>query len=117
MFFIEARLEAGAELAWPDEHVERGVYVVEGELEWDGLSVQPDQMAVQTGPAAAPLRARSACRMMLIGGAPLDGERHLWWNFVASSRERIEQAKSDWAGRRFAVVPGDEDEYIPLPSR
>ncbi|HET6804484.1 MAG TPA: pirin-like C-terminal cupin domain-containing protein, partial [Frateuria sp.] len=69
------------------------------------------------GGTAAPLRARAPSRLMLFGGAPLDGERHLWWNFVASSRERIERAKADWSAGRFGVVPGDEEEFIPLPER
>jgi redox-sensitive bicupin YhaK (pirin superfamily) len=54
---------------------------------------------------------------MLFGGAPLDGERHLWWNFVSTRRERIEQAKADWQARRFDAVPGDDEEFIPLPPR
>jgi redox-sensitive bicupin YhaK (pirin superfamily) len=115
MFLIEASLAAGAVLDWPDGHAERGVYVIEGEIEWDGVVVGTDRMAVQGGRAASPLRSRGPGRVILFGGAPLDGERHLWWNFVASSRERIEQAKADWAAGRFGVVPGDEDEFIPLP--
>ena len=115
MFLIEATLAEGSVLDWPDEHPERGVYVVEGELEWGGTVLSADRMAVQTAGAAAPLRAREASRLVLFGGAPLDGERHLWWNFVASSRERIEQAKAGWAAGRFGVVPGDEEEFIPLP--
>jgi redox-sensitive bicupin YhaK (pirin superfamily) len=91
------------------------VYVIEGEVEWDGVVVGTDRMAVQGGRVALPLRSRGPGRVILFGGAPLDGERHLWWNFVASSRERIEQAKADWAAGRFGVVPGDEDEFIPLP--
>ena len=115
MFLIEATLAEGSVLDWPDEHPERGVYVVEGELEWGGTVLSADRMAVQTAGSAAPLRAREASRLVLFGGAPLDGERHLWWNFVASSRERIEQAKAGWAAGRFGVVPGDEEEFIPLP--
>lgn len=116
MFFVEARLAAGAELAWPAEHAERGVYVVAGEAQWGELALGADRMAVQTGDRTVPLRARSDSRMMLFGGAPLDGERHLWWNFVAHSRERIERAKADWAAGRFGTVPGDEEEFIPLPA-
>jgi len=117
MFFIEARLEAGAVLELPDEHAERGVHVIEGVLEWGGESLAQGQMAVQAGPPAPPLRARSASRVMLFGGAPLDGERHLWWNFVSSTPERIGQAKDDWREQRFGKVAGDEDEFIPLPER
>ncbi|MGN2252611.1 pirin family protein [Frateuria sp. GZRe12] len=115
MFLVEANLVEGATLDWPGEHAERGVYVVEGEVEWGDVVVGVDRMAVQGGNAAAPLRARAPSRLMLFGGAPLDGERHLWWNFVASSRERIEQAKADWVAGHFGVVPGDYKEFIPLP--
>lgn len=116
MFFIQAQLEAGAEVILPDEHAERGVHVVEGEVSWGDLSVSAAQMAVQAGSSAPPVRAKTASRLMLFGGAPLDGERHLWWNFVSSSRERIEQAKADWAAQRFGKVSGDEEEFIPLPA-
>jgi hypothetical protein len=61
------------------------------------------------------IRALEPSRIMLLGGAPLDGERHIWWNFVSSSPERIEQARGDWRERRFPKVPGDELEFIPLP--
>lgn len=116
MFFIEATLEAGAELAWPEQHIERGVCVVDGAVEWDGVTVQPMQAAVQTGTFSPALRAPVKSRVMLFGGAPLDGERHLWWNFVASTRERIEQAKADWSAQRMGKVVGDEEEFIPLPA-
>jgi redox-sensitive bicupin YhaK (pirin superfamily) len=115
MFFLEVQLAAGAELALPAEHAERGVHVVEGAVRWGELEVGAQQMAVQAGPAAPSLRAREPSRLMLFGGAPLDGERHLWWNFVASTRERIEQAKADWREGRFPKVPGDDREFIPLP--
>jgi hypothetical protein len=72
-------------------------------------------MLVFTPRAAATLRAVSDARLALIGGAPIDGERHIFWNFVSSSRARIEQAKRDWRQGRFAKVPGDEQEFIPLP--
>ncbi len=115
MFFLEVRLAAGIELALPTEHAERGVHVLEGAIRWGELEVGAQQMAVQAGPAAPALRAHAASRLMLFGGAPLDGERHLWWNFVASTRERIEQAKADWREGRFPKVAGDEQEFIPLP--
>lgn len=114
IFLLEVKLAAGAELAWPEHHVERGVFVVEGALDWAGLSIGPAQMAVQTGSSAPSLKATQSSRVILFGGAPLDGERHLWWNFVASSRERIEQAKADWKAQSMGKVPGD-DEFIPLP--
>jgi len=116
MFFIEAHLDAGAEMALPEEHAERGVHVIEGAASWGDLTLSATQMAVQTGAAAPVVRAKEASRLMLFGGAPLDGERHLWWNFVSSSRERIEQAKADWQAQRFGKVIGDEEEFIPLPT-
>jgi redox-sensitive bicupin YhaK (pirin superfamily) len=112
---LEVKLAAGTELALPPEHAERGVYVVEGALHWGGLDLAATQMAVQAGASAPPLLAHEDSRLMLFGGAPLDGERHLWWNFVASRRERIEQAKADWAAGRYTPVPGDDQEFIPLP--
>jgi redox-sensitive bicupin YhaK (pirin superfamily) len=113
---LEVKLAAGTELALPPEHAERGVYVVEGALHWGGLDLAATQMAVQAGASAPPLLAHEDSRLMLFGGAPLDGERHLWWNFVASRRERIEQAKATWAAGRYTPVPGDDQEFIPLPS-
>jgi redox-sensitive bicupin YhaK (pirin superfamily) len=117
MYFIEARLQAGAELPLPGGHAEHGIYVVEGEVDWGGQIVTAERMAVRTASPLPGLRSRTASRLMLFGGAPLDGERHLWWNFVASTRARIEQAKADWAEGRFGLVPGDEKEAIPLPPR
>jgi redox-sensitive bicupin YhaK (pirin superfamily) len=115
MFFIQARMTAGSSLSLPAHHAERGVFVIEGDVVLDDLELEPLQMAVQAGGEPPLLVARSAATVMLFGGAPLDGERHLWWNFVSSSKERIEQAKADWAAQRFATVPGDDGEYIPLP--
>ena len=116
MFLLEVQLAAGAELALPQHHHERGVYVVDGAVSWGGLEVAAAQMAVQAGTSTPLLHARAASRLMLFGGAPLDGERHLWWNFVASSSERIELAKADWLAQRFPPVPGDQGEFIPLPT-
>jgi redox-sensitive bicupin YhaK (pirin superfamily) len=117
MFFVQAHLKAGTELEWPSEHVERGLHVIDGEVQWGDLTVASQRVAVQAGEKAAPLRATQDSRVMLFGGAPLDGERHLWWNFVASSHERIEEAKQAWAEQRFPRIPGDDQEFIPLPDR
>ncbi|MDE1893465.1 MAG: pirin family protein [Pseudomonadota bacterium] len=115
MYLLQADLAAGAELALPREHAEHGIFVVEGAVEWGGIEVGAARMAVQAGTPAPALRARAATRLMLFGGAPLDGERHLWWNFVASTRERIEQARLEWQAQAFGKVAGDENEFIPLP--
>ena len=116
IFLLEVKLAAGTEFALPPEHSERGIYVVDGKVRWGELDLTATQMAVQAGSSSPPLLATEDSRLMLFGGAPLDGERHLWWNFVASRRERIEQAKVDWAAGRYVPVPGDDQEFIPLPS-
>jgi redox-sensitive bicupin YhaK (pirin superfamily) len=115
LFYVEALLERGAELALPDEYAERAVYVVEGSITCDGRAHGAGTMLIFKPGRAARVCAGEAARIMLLGGAPLDGERHIWWNFVSSSRERIERAKDDWRNGRFDKVPGDEVEYIPLP--
>jgi len=114
MFYLAVELEPEATLDLPDEHAERAVYVVEGEVEVAGEAHEVGRMILFEEGKAAAVRARSWSRVMLLGGAPLDGPRHIWWNFVSSSLERIERAKVDWREERFAAVPGD-DERIPLP--
>ena len=116
LFYVEARLEAGAELALPDEYAERAAYVVEGAIECDGLRAEAGTMAVAEdgAKAPAPIRALESSRVMLLGGAPL-GKRYIWWNFVSSSEERIDRAKRDWKEGAFPKVPGDDVEFIPLP--
>jgi redox-sensitive bicupin YhaK (pirin superfamily) len=114
--YVSIDLAAGATLEIPDEHAERALYPVSGELALDGEPLPLEHLAV-LGPGTRPLvRAGAAARVMLLGGAPLDGHRHVWWNFVSSSRERIEQAKQDWREGRLGQVPG-ESERIPLPDR
>jgi redox-sensitive bicupin YhaK (pirin superfamily) len=114
--YVSIELQAGAALVIADEHEERALYPVEGELELDGQLLPLETLCVLTARGEPLLRARSAGRVMLLGGAALDGPRHLWWNFVSSSRERIEQAKDDWRAQRLGQVPG-ESEFIPLPER
>ena len=115
MFYLDARLSAGAELMLPDEYEERAIYVAEGGVELsDGLEVAEGTMAVFHPSVEVSLKAAVGSRIMLLGGAPLDAPRHLWWNFVASTPERLEQAKADWKNGGFDPVPGD-DEFIPLP--
>ena len=113
LFYLHAELEAGAEVDLPDDHAERAFYVVSGGLSVDGADYAPATLGV-VRPGAARLTATAASRVMLLGGAPLEGPRHIWWNFVSSSPERIERAKADWKAGRFPPVPG-ENEFIPLP--
>jgi len=115
LFYVEALMPAGSELVLENEYEERAAYIVEGAL---GCGVEPapeGRMLVFERGERAVLRAVSGSRVVLVGGAPLDGERHIYWNFVASSKERIERAKDDWREGRFPKVPGDEVEFIPLP--
>jgi redox-sensitive bicupin YhaK (pirin superfamily) len=116
MFYVAAELEAGGSLELPHEYEERGVYVVSGDVEIAGEIVSPRQLAVIEGGATVRIHARTPARLLLIGGAPLDGDRHIWWNFVSSSRERIDAAADLWQAGGFPQVPG-ETEYIPLPAR
>lgn len=114
MFYIHAEFDEGAMLTLQADHAERAAYVVSGSLEIAGRQYDSNTMAVLAPGAAVEMTARAASRVMLLGGATIDGQRHIWWNFVASTPERIEQAKADWTAGRFAAVPG-EDEFIPLP--
>jgi len=113
MLYLECRLPGGGHLALPNDEDELACYVVDGEVRIAGEACPPGVMAVAGPGQGLSLSASTASRVMVLGGTPL-GRRYVWWNFVASSRERIEQAKSDWTAGRFGKVPGD-DEFIPLP--
>jgi hypothetical protein len=121
MFYADAVLQPGASLPLPDEHEDRGVYVVEGAVEVAGTRYEAGQMMVFRPGDRVSLRAGGVgARLMLLGGATLEGSRYIWWNFVASSKERIEEAKEawrrgDWEHGRFQLPPGDDGEFIPLP--
>jgi redox-sensitive bicupin YhaK (pirin superfamily) len=114
LFYVEATLSAGTELPLPHEHRERAAFVVEGVVRCGDECIERSRMAVFAPGGTPTLCAQSGARVILLGGAPLDGERHIWWNFVSSSLERIEQAKLDWREGRFPPVPGETD-FIPLP--
>ena len=116
MFYLAAKLEPGAEVELPAEYAERAAYVVEGTIEAAEGRYGIGEMVLFGADEAAAIRAASAARVMLLGGAPLEGRREIWWNFVSSSAERIERAKLDWREDRFAAVP-DDAERIPLPER
>jgi len=114
MFYADAVLEPGARLPFAAAHEERGIYVVEGPIAIGGDSFEASQLLVLKPGEDITVEAPSGARIMLLGGEPLDGPRHIWWNFVSSSKERIEAAKADWKDGRFAKVP-QESEFIPLP--
>jgi redox-sensitive bicupin YhaK (pirin superfamily) len=113
--YVDARLDAGARLTIDEGHPQRAVHVAEGTARIGDREIGPGVMAVLRPGAEVSVEAEEPSRVMLLGGAPLDGDRHIWWNFVSSSKERIEKAKDDWRSGRFGKVPGDEKEWIPLP--
>ena len=110
-------LAAEAELELAPEAVERALYVLEGEAQLDGTDIPEKHLLVLDRGVRHVLRAKTPLKAMLLGGEPLDGPRHMWWNFVSASKERIEQAKHDWDDGRFGLIPGDDVERIPLPDR
>lgn len=114
LFYLHAMLETGARMTLPTGHSERAVYVAGGTIEVSGRSYNQGQMLVFNKTAEPVIVARTQATMMVLGGEPL-GERFIWWNFVSSRRERIEQAKADWEQGRIQLPPGDSQEFIPLP--
>jgi redox-sensitive bicupin YhaK (pirin superfamily) len=115
--YAEVRMDPGSRIAVPAEHHERAAYVVEGSLSCGPETAETGRMLVFSKGARVTLEAHTETRVMLLGGAPLEGKRHIWWNFVSSRPERLEQAKLDWQQGRFPLVPGDEEESIPAPER
>jgi redox-sensitive bicupin YhaK (pirin superfamily) len=116
MFYVAADMEAGSALDLYPEHEQRGVYAIEGELVIAGEALPVHHMAVLQPWSTVRIEARSRVVMVLLGGSKLDGERLIWWNFVASSKELIASASARWRERKFAPVP-DESEFIPLPEK
>ncbi|MES1165550.1 MAG: pirin family protein [Verrucomicrobiota bacterium] len=117
LFYVDVSLPAGGALPLPRDHVERAAYVVEGAVSCGSQRVAARNMMVFAPGTAPTLRAEAPARLVLVGGEPLDGPRHVWWNFVSSRKERIEQAKQDWQRGLFAPIPGDDKEFIPLPDK
>ncbi|MGI9364629.1 MAG: pirin family protein [Rhizobiaceae bacterium] len=121
MFYADAVLEPGVGLPLPDEHEDRGIYVTQGSIEIAGDQFHSGQMMVfRPGDNLSIKAGPEGARIMLLGGETLNGPRYIWWNFVASSKDKIEQAKQAWAAGdwdhgRFKLPPGDQDEFIPLP--
>jgi redox-sensitive bicupin YhaK (pirin superfamily) len=113
--YVHAELAPGAALEVDDEHEERAAYVVSGSVTCDDKPFHSGDMLVFRPGAKAFVTASDASTVMLVGGATLAGTRHIEWNFVSSSQERLERAKDDWRNRRFPAIPGDDEEFIPLP--
>lgn len=115
MFYLGGQLDAGANFTVTNEHEERAVYVVDGSCNIDDQEITEGQMAVLTTGTDVRLQTDTGARIMLAGGAPLDGTRLIWWNLVASTQDLIDRGKAEWKNGDFSKVTGDEDEFIPLP--
>jgi redox-sensitive bicupin YhaK (pirin superfamily) len=113
--YCDVSLAAQTRLPLPGDHEERAVYLISGEVEIAGEKFAEGQLLVFRPGDSITITAATPARLLLLGGEKLDGPRHIWWNFVSSSQERIEQAKEDWRQKRFGLVPGDEQDFIPLP--
>jgi hypothetical protein len=113
--FADIHLTAGATLPIDTSHEERALYVIDGTIDIAGDTFEPGQLLVFKPGDRLSVTAASKAHVVLAGGAPMDGPRHIWWNFVSSRKDRIEQAKADWKAGHFDKVPGDEIEFIPLP--
>jgi redox-sensitive bicupin YhaK (pirin superfamily) len=113
-FYAEVTLETGKSAPLDSDYEERAIYVAQGEIEIAGESFEAPRLLIFRPGDNITLRAKSQSRLMFLGGSALEGPRYIWWNFVSSRRERIEQAKEDWKSGQFAPVP-TETEFIPLP--
>lgn len=113
--YVDVLLEAGAKIAIPPNAEERAIYVLEGDVEIAGDRFPPDRLLVFRPGDEIAIASTTGAHFMLFGGASLGSKRYIWWNFVSSSKERIEQAKEEWRTGRFDIVPGDDKEFIPLP--
>jgi len=114
--YVEVLLDAGSQAPLDPDTEERAIYIVDGEIEIAGDSFEGPRLLIFRPGDRITVRAKSKARLMFLGGTALEGPRHIWWNFVSSRKERIEQAKEDWKTGRFTPVPG-EHEFIPLPEK
>jgi redox-sensitive bicupin YhaK (pirin superfamily) len=115
MIYADIALEPGASVPIDADHEERALYLLSGNVEISGDRFGPGQLLILRPGDRITVSAATAARFLLLGGAPMDGPRYTWWNFVSSRKERIEQAKAEWKSGRFDSVPGDAEEFIPLP--
>ena len=113
-FYTEVTVNEGVSVPLDPDHEERAIYLVDGEVEIANERYEGPRLLIFRPGDRITVKAIKPTRMMFLGGDALEGPRHLWWNFVSSSKERIEQAKQDWKTGRFAHVP-NEHEFIPLP--
>jgi redox-sensitive bicupin YhaK (pirin superfamily) len=116
LFYGDVTLQPGGRIPLPVEHIERGVYIVEGSVEVAGDVFEAGRILVFHHKDPIVISSERGARFMMLGGEPMEGPRYIWWNFVSSTQERIDAAKDDWARAKFEIVPGDEKEFIPLPT-
>jgi redox-sensitive bicupin YhaK (pirin superfamily) len=114
MFYLHALIDRDTTFGLPKEHSERALYIVKGSLEMSGRTYTAGQMLVFNTGTDPTILAKENSTVMFLGGEPL-GERFIWWNFVSSRKERIEQAKADWENGRIVLPPNDNKEFVPLP--
>jgi redox-sensitive bicupin YhaK (pirin superfamily) len=112
--YLAAEMEAGQDFEWPRQYSEQAIYVVEGSIEIDGETVPPQNMVILPDAESVQVNCRDIARIAVLAGEPI-GPRFVWWNLVATTRERIREAAETWAAGGFDRVPGD-DEFIPLPT-
>lgn len=113
--YLDLELQDGAQIEIPSNAEERALYVITGSITIAGIEYPPEQMLVLHPGEEVIVTAKGSVRMMVLGGAVMDGPRHMLWNFVSSDKDTLQQAKEDWKEGRFAKVPGDEEEFIPWP--
>lgn len=113
--YADIRLEAGASVKIPQDAEERAIYTLDGEVSISGDRFPADRLLVFKPGDEIVVSSERGAHFMLFGGDSLGSKRYIWWNFVSSSKERIEQAKEEWRTGRFDIVPGDEEEFVPLP--
>jgi redox-sensitive bicupin YhaK (pirin superfamily) len=114
LFYLHAVIDRGARFGLPKEHTERGIYIAKGQVEVAGRTYDAGQMLVFNNGVDPVLIAKEHSTLMFLGGEPL-GDRHIWWNFVSSKKDRIEQAKADWLSGKIILPPNDNKEFVPLP--
>jgi redox-sensitive bicupin YhaK (pirin superfamily) len=115
--FGDVQLKAGATVPLDAGHEERAIYIIDGAVDISGDKFEAGRLLVFKPGDTVTITASTDAHFVIVGGAPMDGPRHIWWNFVSSRKDRIEQAKAEWKAGHFGKVPGDEIEFIPLPDK
>lgn len=115
LFYVDVNMQAGSSLELPAQYLERGAYIISGQVRVGSDKIEPQTMPIFLPQGHVKIEADTVAHLVLMGGEPLPEKRFIWWNFVSTSQERIEQAKEDWVHGRFGTIPGDAQEFVPLP--